>query len=111
MIGVVSMLSAAGAVVAPARVVRFSTLLVSSPVLLSVVGLVVDSLAVVAVAPSVVLRSSGVMIVVVSMSSAPGAVLLPAWVVLFSILLVGSAVLLSVLGLLVDGLAVVPVVP
>ena len=111
MIGVVSILSAAGPVVAPARVVLFSTLLVSSPVLLSVVGLVVDGLAVVAVVPSVVLRSSGVMIVVVSMSSAAGVVLLPARVVLFSTLLVGSAVLLSVLGLLVDGLAVVPVVP
>ena len=51
------------------------------------------------------------MIVVVSMSSAAGAVVAPARVVLFSTLLVGSAVLLSVLGLVVDVLAVVAVVP
>ena len=56
------------------------------------------------------MRSVGVIIVIVSISSVDGAVVVPAGVVLFSTLLVGSAVLLSVLGLVVDDLAVVPVV-
>ena len=111
MIVVVSMSSVAGAVVVPTRVVLFSTRLVGSAVLLSVLGLVVDGLAVVTVVPCVVLRSVGVMIVVVSMSSVAGAVVVPTRVVLFSTRLVGSAVLLSVLGLVVDDLAVVTVVP
>ena len=51
------------------------------------------------------------MIVVVSMSSAAGAVVAPARVVLFSTLPVDSAVLLSVVELVVGGLVVVPVVP
>ena len=111
MIVVVSMSSAADAVVVPARVVLFSTALAGSAVLLSVLGLVVDGLAVVPVVPCVVLRSVGVIIVVVSTSSVAGAVVVPARVVLFSTRLVGSAALLSLVGLVVDVLAVVPVVP
>ena len=67
MIVLVAMSSVAGAVLVPARVVLFSTALVASAVLLSVTGLEVDVLVVVAVVPCVVLRSVGVMIVVVSM--------------------------------------------
>ena len=111
MIVVVSMSSAAGAVVAPAKVVLFSPLLVGSAVLLSLAGLVVDVLAVVPIVPSVILRSVSAMIIVASMSSVAGSVVLPTWVVLFSTLLVGSAVLLSVVELVVGGLIVVPVVP
>ena len=107
MIVVVSMSSVAGTMLLPARVVLFSTALVGSTVLLSVTGLEVDVLPVVAVVPCVVLRSVGVMIVVVSMSSVAGAVLLSAWVVPFSTLLVGPVVLLSVVGLVIDVLAVV----
>ena len=51
MIGVVSMSSAAVAMVVPARVVLFSTLIVDSAVLLSVVELVVNDLVVVAAVP------------------------------------------------------------
>ena len=51
------------------------------------------------------------MIVVVSMSSAAGTVVVPPSVVLFSTLPVDSAVLLSVVELVVGGLIVVPVVP
>ena len=51
------------------------------------------------------------MIVVVSVSSVAGPEVMPAGVVLFSALLAGSAVLLSVAGLVVDVLAVVRVVP
>ena len=57
------------------------------------------------------MRSAGVMIVVVSMSSVDRPEVVPAGVVMFSTLLVGSAVLLSVAGLVVDVLAVVRVVP
>ena len=57
------------------------------------------------------MRSVGVIIVVVSMSSVAGAVVVPARVVLFSTRLVGSAVLLSMVELVVDGLVVVAVVP
>ena len=109
MIVVVSMSSAADAVVVPARVVLFSTALAGSAVLLSVLGLVVDGLAVVPVVPCVVLRSVGVIIVVVSTSSVAGAVVVPARVVLFSTVLVRPLVLLSVVGLVIDGIAVVPV--
>ena len=51
------------------------------------------------------------MIVVASMSSVAGALVVPARVVLFSTLPVDSAVLLSVVELVVDGLVVVAVVP
>ena len=51
------------------------------------------------------------MIVVVSVSSVARPVVVPAGVVLFSALPVGSAVLLSVAGLADDVLAVVPAVP
>ena len=108
---IVLVLSVAASAVVPARVVLFSPLLVGSAVLLSPAGLVVDVLAVIPTVPSVILRSAGVMIVVVSMSSAAGAVVVPARVVLFSTLLVVPAVLLSVVELVVDGLVVVPVVP
>ena len=101
----------AGSAVVPARVVLFSPLLVGSAVLLSPAGSVVDVPAAVPTVPSVLLRSVGVIIVVVSMSSAAGAVVLPARVVLFSTLPVDSAVLLGVVELVVDGLVVVPVVP
>ena len=101
----------AGSAVVPARVVLFSPLLVGSAVLLSPAGLVVDVLAVVPIVPSVISRSANAMIIVASMSSVAGSVVLPAWVVLFSTLLVGSAVLLSVVELVVGGLIVVPVVP
>ena len=56
-------------------------------------GFAVDGLPVVPIVPCVVLRSVGVVIVVVSMSSVAGDVVVPARVVLFSNLLTGSAVL------------------
>ena len=110
MIVVASMSLVAGALAVPARVVLFSNLLTGSAVLWSVLGFAVDGLAVVPVVPRVVLRSVGVIIVVVLMSSVADAVVVPSRVVLFSTRLVGSAVLLSVMGLAVDDLAVVPVV-
>ena len=100
----------AGSVVLPTGVVLFSALAVGSAVLLSLPGLVVDALAVVSAVPWVALRSTGVMIVV-SVSSVASTVVVPAEVVLFSALPVGSAVLLSVAGLADDVLAVVPAVP
>ena len=53
----------------------------------------------------------GVIIVVDSMSSVAGAVVVPARVVLFSTLIVDSAVLLSVVELVVNDLVVVAVIP
>ena len=101
----------AGSVVLPTGVVLFSGLAAGSAVLLSLPGLVVDALAVVSAVPWVALRSAGVMIVVVSMSSVGGPEAVPADVVLFSALLVTSTVLLSVAGLVVDVLTVVRIVP
>ena len=104
-------LSVAGSAVVPARVVLFSTLFAGSPVLLSLAGFVADVLAVVPTAPSVILRSVIVVIIVVSMSSVAGAEVLPTRAVLFSTLPVDSAVLLSAVEFVVDGLVVVAVVP
>ena len=69
----------------------------------------VDAPAVVRVVLRIVWRLAGVVNVVVPVLSVAGSV--PARVVLFSSLRAGSAVLLSLAGLVVDVLVVVPTVP
>ena len=72
---------------------------------------IVDAPAVVRAVLRIVWRLAGVVNVVVPVLSVAGSAVVPARVVLFSSLRVGSAVLLSLAGLVVDVLVVVPTVP